>query len=220
MLAESLNGWDPFSPTPNGGGQGPRQGTCHKNALCSLIPSNCDNLGPSADLPPHCSPLFQIIKACIQLHRPALGTNLPVTPTASWENDPSSLFSASMSGFCCAFPGGMGRFPSQGYARCVSQDPSHPGHNQGWNFYMSLWGGAGAAAVLASFTAVLQGLCCLCQGCAMQLFQRHGRGLWRSFWSAMRLFAGSCAAPATWDRQNLERKNINSKTRVTARLGN
>lgn len=43
---------------PQIGVQGPGQGTYHKNTLCSFIPSNCDNLGPSADLPPHCSPSF------------------------------------------------------------------------------------------------------------------------------------------------------------------
>lgn len=68
----------------------------------------------------------------------------------------------------------MGQFPSHDYARCVSQDPSHPVQNQGWNFSVSLWGGAGAAAVLASCPGVLQGLCCLCQGCAIQRFQSMG----------------------------------------------
>lgn len=72
-----------------------------------------------------------------------------------------------------AFPHVMEQFPSHDYARCVSnQDPSHPSQNEGLNFFTSLWGGAGAAAALASFPAVLRGcsLCCACQGRAVQLF--------------------------------------------------
>lgn len=125
-----------------------------------------------------------------------------------------------------AFPHVMGRFPSRDYARCVSnQDASHPLQNQGLNFFTSLWGAAGAAAALAGFPAVLQGcfLCSGCQGRAVQLFQRHGRGIRGSFPIAAGLlcgfFAGSCAAPARWDRQNLERKDINSKTRAIATAG-
>lgn len=66
---------------------------------------------------------------------------------------------------------------------CVSnQDPPSPLQNQVFNFFTSLWGGAGAAAVLASFLATLQGcsLSHVCQGHAVQLFQGHGRGIWES----------------------------------------
>lgn len=135
--------------------QDPGQRTCHKNALCSLIPSNCDNLGPSADLPPHCSPLFQIIKTCIKHHRPSEWICKSLLQLAG-KTIPTPCFRPPS--LCCAFPCMMGRFPSHGYARCVSQDPSHPVQNQGWNFYVTLWGGAGAAAVLASCPGVLQRL--------------------------------------------------------------
>lgn len=100
-----------------------------------------------------------------------------------------------------------GRFPRRGYTRWVSnQDPSHPSQNPGLNVFTSLRGGVG----------VLQGcsLCCACQGHPVELtlpeaWEKHLGKFSHCCWSALRLFVGSCAAPAVWDRQDLERKDIN-----------